>query len=82
MAHDALGQEVKAIVVLHASVSASEEAQLPAELGRWCGKRLACFKVPAHRELRREALPRTATGKVQKALLAGDAPNPFVEESR
>jgi hypothetical protein len=41
---------------------------------------LAYFKVPAHWDLRREPLPRTATGKVLKALLTGGAPSPFVEE--
>lgn len=80
VAHEALGQEVKAIVVLQTSVSAAEEAELPGALARWCAERLAYFKVPAHWELRREPLPRTATGKVLKALLSGDATSPFVEE--
>ena len=37
-------------------------------------------KVPAHREVRREPLPRNAAGKVLKNVLTGHAENPFVEE--
>lgn len=80
VAHEALGQEVKAIVVLRGDVPDAEAERLPGALARWCAERLAYFKVPAHWELRREALPRTATGKVLKHLLSGDGPSPFVEE--
>ncbi len=44
----------------------------PAALRAWCRERLAGFKIP--RELRLvEDLPRTASGKVRKAGLRGDA---------
>ena len=43
-------------------------------------EKLAYFKVPAHVEVRSEALPRNATGKVLKNVLTGDAENPFTEE--
>ncbi len=73
--HEELGQEVKAVVV------AAEGAVLDsAELRDWVAGRLAYFKVPAHWELRTQALPRNAAGKVMKHVLRGDASNPFVEQ--
>lgn len=78
--HEELGQEVKAIVVLHGIAPETEAPERSAGLARWCAERLAYFKVPAHWELRREALPRTATGKVLKHLLTGDGSSPFAEE--
>jgi len=77
VAHEELGQEVKAIVVPRLE---AEEAVLVAALARWCGERLAYFKVPAHWEVRRAALPRNATGKVLKHVLADGAASPFVDE--
>src|SRR5262249_33353628 len=59
--HEEFGQEVKAVVVPVAGASLDVS-----ELERWAAAGLACFKVPAHWELRAEALPRTATGKVIK----------------
>jgi acyl-CoA synthetase (AMP-forming)/AMP-acid ligase II len=78
--HEELGQEVKAIVVPREGLDAVALAALPAALGRWCGERLAYFKVPAHWELRHEPLPRNATGKVLKHVLTEGAVSPFVEE--
>jgi acyl-CoA synthetase (AMP-forming)/AMP-acid ligase II len=72
--HPELGQEVKAIVVV------GDPAPPPSELERWVAERLAYYKVPAHWELRREPLPRNATGKILKHVLTGGAVNPFVEE--
>jgi long-chain acyl-CoA synthetase len=74
-----LGQAVKAIVVV-APGRRDRAESLEAELGRWCAERLAYFKVPAHWELRHEALPRNATGKVLKQVLTGGAVSPFVDD--
>ena len=73
--HPELGQEVKAIVVLAPGRRFEPEA-----LARFVAGRLAYFKVPSRWELRREPLPRNATGKVLKHILTSDAENPFVEE--
>ena len=73
--HPELGQEVKAIVV-----PADGAALDPDELAGFVGARLAYFKVPAHFELRRAALPRNAAGKVLKHLLQDGGESPFLEE--
>jgi long-chain acyl-CoA synthetase len=66
--HQELGQEVKAVVV------PKPEAYPTAEtLTRWVAETLAYYKVPAHWEIRREPLPRNATGKVMKHVLADPA---------
>ena len=70
-----LGQEVKAVVVLTPGSVTSVD-----ELVDFCAKTLAYYKVPAHVEFRDEPLPRNATGKVVKAVLAGDAEQTFIEE--
>jgi acyl-CoA synthetase (AMP-forming)/AMP-acid ligase II len=57
------GETVKALVVLAEGASADE-----AELIAHCRDRLAHYKCPTSVELR-EALPRTATGKLQKFKL-------------
>jgi acyl-CoA synthetase (AMP-forming)/AMP-acid ligase II len=57
------GETIKALVVLAPGTSADE-----AELIAHCKKRLAGYKAPTSVELR-EAIPRTATGKVQKFKL-------------
>lgn len=72
--HPELGQEVKAIVVPR------EGARLdPDALRAFVAEKLAYYKVPAHWEIRRDPLPRTATGKVLKHVLTGAA-NRFVED--
>jgi acyl-CoA synthetase (AMP-forming)/AMP-acid ligase II len=73
--HPELGQEVMAIVV--PAAGARVEA---AALEAWCRERLAYYKVPVRFELRAEPLPRNATGKLLKNLLAQPADNPFLEE--
>jgi acyl-CoA synthetase (AMP-forming)/AMP-acid ligase II len=73
--HAELGQEVKAVVVPRDGATVDTD-----ELARWVGATLAYYKVPAHWEVRRAPLPRTATGKVCKPLLAGDAASPFVDD--
>jgi len=80
VAHEELGQEVKAIVVPREGLDEAACAALPAALARWCAERLAYFKVPAHWEVRREPLPRNAAGKVLKHVLTDGAVSPFVDE--
>ena len=57
------GETIKALVVLADGATASE-----GELIAWCKEGLARYKAPTSVELR-EAIPRTATGKVQKFKL-------------
>jgi len=73
--HEELGQEVKAFVVPFPGRRLDAAA-----LAEWVAGALAAFKVPAHFELRSEPLPRNATGKVLKGVLAGESANPFVGE--
>src|SRR5262249_18100352 len=73
--HEELGQEVKAIVVPRPGARLD-----PSELAAFVAEKLAYFKVPAHWEIRREALPRNAAGKVLKQVLIGEAASGFVEE--
>ena len=61
--HDKWGETVKALVVLRAGQQATEQ-----DLIAHCRERLSHFKCPTSVELR-DALPRTATGKLQKFKL-------------
>jgi acyl-CoA synthetase (AMP-forming)/AMP-acid ligase II len=73
--HEALGQEVKAIVVV------TSDAEITADDVRdHCAETLSSYKVPTHVEIRTEPLPRNPSGKVLKNVLAGDAQTNFVEE--
>ncbi|MCR9093578.1 MAG: acyl--CoA ligase [bacterium] len=72
--HRTLGQEVKAIVVLRDGATLS-----PEELRDFVAETLAYYKVPTWIEVRAEALPRNATGKVLKQELVGD---PTIESTR
>jgi acyl-CoA synthetase (AMP-forming)/AMP-acid ligase II len=65
--HRTLGQEVKAVVVLHDGASLDAAA-----VQEWVAQGLAAFKVPAHVEFR-DALPYTQTGKVMKHLLESES---------
>jgi acyl carrier protein len=62
--HPTLGQEIAAAVVLRSAGAADEAGLLAHARGR-----LASFKVP-RKVVVLDALPRTATGKVQRADLA------------
>ncbi len=73
--HEELGQEVKAVVVLAEGAGATAE-----ELGAWTAERLAYYKVPAHWDLRKERLPRNATGKVLKKLLEEGGQSAFIDD--
>jgi long-chain acyl-CoA synthetase len=73
--HAELGQEVKAYVV-----PIDDRDPDPRDLAAWCSETLAYYKVPVHWEVRREPLPRTATGKIVKAALDDASQLTFVEE--
>ena len=62
--HPDLGQEVKAYVVPVPGATVTD-----ADLAAWVGEALAYYKVPTIWDLRDEALPRTATGKIVKTAL-------------
>jgi len=64
VAHQTLGEDVAAAVVLRAGAAATEP-----ELRRFAATRLAAFKVP-RRIVFVDTLPRTLTGKPQRAVLA------------
>jgi acyl-CoA synthetase (AMP-forming)/AMP-acid ligase II len=73
--HRTLGQEVKAIVVPRAGASPD-----PEQIRAFVAETLAYYKVPTHVEIRREALPRNATGKVLKGVLVGEGGGMVQEE--
>jgi long-chain acyl-CoA synthetase len=58
------GEEIKAVVVLKDNASASED-----ELREYCRERIAAYKYPRYIEVRREQLPKNATGKILKREL-------------
>lgn len=62
-----LGQVAYAFVELHAGADATG-----AEIVRFCADRMADYKVPRHVAFVEE-FPRTATGKIQRAVLARQA---------
>ena len=70
VAHRQLGEEVKAIVVPRDGTVLRED-----ELQEWVAATLAYYKLPAYIEIRREPLPRNATGKVMKHVLTGESEN-------
>jgi long-chain acyl-CoA synthetase len=69
------GQTVKAVVVLRAGAAPDPEA-----LCGFCAETLSSYKVPAVVEIRTDPLPRNATGKVMKHVLAGTSESAFVDE--
>jgi acyl-CoA synthetase (AMP-forming)/AMP-acid ligase II len=73
--HPEWGQEIKAFVVpLHGAALDMDD------LAKFCGEVIANFKIPTQWEIRSEALPRNATGKVLKNVLSGEAEIDFVDE--
>ena len=63
-------QEVLAIVVPRSADAVDVDA-----LRDWVAARIAAFKVPVHWVVRREPLPRNATGKLLKVgLVARESP--------
>jgi len=73
--HRELGQEVKAVVVPRAGATVE-----PQRLAEWVAETLATYKVPAHWEISADPLPRNASGKILKAVVAGHAENTFIED--
>ena len=73
--HEALGHEVKAVVVPMPGATLDAE-----ELAAFCAETLAYYKVPTAWEFRTEPLPRNATGKVVKAVLMAEDDLSFAEE--
>ncbi len=63
--HALWGEQVVAVIVMKPGASAAEDALIA-----FCRQRLAGFKTPKKMFIQAEALPKTATGKVQKFLLA------------
>jgi long-chain acyl-CoA synthetase len=70
-----LGQRVKAVVVPHPGASPDAES-----IKAFAARKLAYYKVPELVEVRREPLPRNATGKVMKHVLSGEGQNTFLED--
>jgi acyl-CoA synthetase (AMP-forming)/AMP-acid ligase II len=68
-------EEVKACIVL--KPPADSTTLPPGEIWDFCQKRLAAFKVPRYIEYC-DALPKTSSAKVQKALLRAAKPSPRV----
>ncbi len=69
------GQRVKAVVVLRPGASASES-----ELRSFCAEKIAYYKVPEFFDVRFEPLPRNASGKVMKHVLAGSGSSGFADD--
>jgi acyl-CoA synthetase (AMP-forming)/AMP-acid ligase II len=74
--HPMWGEEVEATVVLRPSTSSGQhealegrEAVSEAELIAYCKERLAEFKRPKQIHIT-DAIPRTATGKIQRRVVA------------
>ena len=73
--HRDLGEQIKAVVVFHDGPEVAID-----ELQRWVAEALAYYKVPSQWEVRKEPLPRNATGKVLKQLLRDAQDSMFIEE--
>lgn len=73
--HEELGEEVKAVVVFEPGQRLTADA-----LERWVADALAYYKVPSVWEIRKEPLPRNATGKVLKNALRDARDSMFIEE--
>jgi long-chain acyl-CoA synthetase len=72
--HPTLGEEVKAVIEV------ADGADITAEqVKSWVAETLADFKVPAYVELRRDKLPRNASGKLLKNALRGEGDVSFAE---
>jgi acyl-CoA synthetase (AMP-forming)/AMP-acid ligase II len=74
--HPELGQTVKAVIVARPGHDVDIES-----LRAWCAAELSYYKVPEHWEVRDDALPRNAAGKILKDLLRDSRTDTgFIEE--
>jgi acyl-CoA synthetase (AMP-forming)/AMP-acid ligase II len=69
------GQIVKAVVVVRPGAALDSEI-----LCGFCAETLSSYKVPTQVEIRTAPLPRNATGKVMKHVVAGASASTFVDE--
>ena len=69
------GQVVKAVVVTRPGAVLG-----PAEVRSFCAENLAYYKVPEEVEVTTQPLPRNASGKVMKHVLAGTAASGFTDD--
>jgi acyl-CoA synthetase (AMP-forming)/AMP-acid ligase II len=69
------GQTVKAVVVVRQGTRLD-----PDVLRGFCAETLSSYKIPADLEIGTTPLPRNATGKVMKHVLAGTSASAFVDE--
>jgi len=69
------GQTVKAVVVVRQGTLLDADV-----LRSFCAETLSSYKVPADMEIGTAPLPRNATGKVMKHVLAGTSASAFVDE--
>jgi acyl-CoA synthetase (AMP-forming)/AMP-acid ligase II len=69
------GQTVKAVVVVRQGTVLDPDA-----LRGFCAETLSSYKVPVDLEIGTTPLPRNATGKVMKHVLAGTSASAFVDE--
>ena len=63
------GHQPKAVVVIRSEATLTAD-----EIREFCTQTLAYYKIPAEFEIRTEPLPRNATGKVMKHLVAAPTP--------
>ncbi len=69
------GHQPKAVVVIRPDATLTED-----EIREFCAQTLAYYKVPAAFEIRTEPLPRNATGKVMKHLVASPTATGLIQE--
>lgn len=75
MADPEFGHQPKAVVVIRPDATLTED-----EIREFCAQTLAYYKVPAAFEIRTEPLPRNATGKVMKHLVASPTATGLIQE--
>jgi acyl-CoA synthetase (AMP-forming)/AMP-acid ligase II len=73
--HPEMGQEVKAVVVVHESWEVDIHG-----VEAFCRERLAAFKVPSQWQVLHQPLPRNAAGKIMKNVLSGETESLLAEE--
>jgi long-chain acyl-CoA synthetase len=69
------GHQPKAVVIIRPGAALTVE-----EIREFCAQTLAYYKVPAEFEIRTQPLPRNATGKVMKHIVASPTPTVLIQE--